>query len=99
MPLVNIDAKQLEWVCAVYLSGDKIGREELLAELDIHADNQTRLGLPTRTVAKTFLYRSIYADELSGGAYAFSVDPNFTHVSSSSRWWQAKLDAFFTKYS
>ncbi len=96
--LINLDAKSLEWVTACYLSQDKIGKQELASGIDIHADNQRGLDLPTRTVAKVFLFRSIYCDEASGGAYGFSHDPEFAHVSSSPRFWQRKLDAFFTKY-
>lgn len=97
--LIEVDAKGLEWVCAVYLSGDKVGREELSKGIDQHADNQTTLGLPTRHLAKIFLFRTIYCDELTGGAFSFSNDPGFTPVSSSVRWWQSKIDGFFTKYS
>jgi DNA polymerase I-like protein with 3'-5' exonuclease and polymerase domains len=97
--LIELDAKQLEFVAAMYLSGDKVGREELSSGVDIHASNQGAFALPTRLVAKTFLFRSIYCDEAGGGAYAFSLDPDFSHVSNSKRWWQGKIDAFYTKNS
>jgi DNA polymerase I-like protein with 3'-5' exonuclease and polymerase domains len=97
--LINLDAKSLEWVTACYLSGDKIGREELASGVDLHSRNQIELALPTRTVAKVFLFRTIYCDETSGGAYGFSHDPEFAHVSSSNRFWQKRIDTFFTKYS
>lgn len=45
-------------------------------------------------MAKVFLFRVIYR----GSAYAFKSDPDFTHVSSSERWWQQRIDAFYTKY-
>ncbi len=98
MPLIIADAKSLEWVTACYLSGDKIGREELASGTDVHAVNQEALRLPSRNVAKVFLFRTIYCDETSGGAYGFSHDPEFTHVSSSTRYWQDRIDSFFTKY-
>ncbi len=97
--LIEFDVSQLEWVAAMYLSGDKIGREELSSGIDLHTSNQRAFGLPSRLVAKTYLYRSIYCDEAGGGAYAFSLDPDFSHVSHSKRWWQGKIDAFYTKYS
>src|ERR1700694_2302909 len=97
--LINLDAKSLEWVTCCFLSGDKIGREELSQGIDFHARNQERLGLPSRIVAKTFAFRSIYCDETSGGAYGFSTDPDFKSVSSSQRWWQKRIDEFFNTYS
>src|ERR1700682_2969050 len=88
----------LELVAAFYLSKDKVGRQELSDGIDLHASNQATFGLPTRLVAKTFAFRAIYCDETSGGAYGFSLDPDFADVSRSSRWWQQRIDEFFTKY-
>ncbi len=96
--LINLDAKSLEWVTAVFLSGDKIGRAELASGDDVHARNQAALALPERTTAKRFLFRTIYCDEESGGAYAFANDPEFSHVSSSTRYWQERIDKFYLKY-
>ncbi len=96
--LINLDTKSLEWVAAVYLSGDKIGREELNSGDDIHERNQSDLKLPTRLVAKRFLFRTIYCDEESGGAYAFANDPEFSHVSTSTRYWQERINQFYFKY-
>jgi DNA polymerase I-like protein with 3'-5' exonuclease and polymerase domains len=96
--LINLDAKSLEWVTAVYLSGDQVGRQELKEGFDIHSRNQDALHLPTRTIAKIFLFRTIYCDEGGGGAYAFANDPEFAHVSSSTRYWQERIDAFYLKY-
>ncbi len=96
--LINLDAKSLEWVTAVYLSGEKIGREELNSGDDIHERNQSALKLPTRVVAKRFLFRTIYCDEESGGAYAFANDPEFSHVSTSTRYWQERINQFYFKY-
>lgn len=96
--LINLDAKSLEWVTAVYLSGDEVGRAELKEGFDIHSRNQDALHLPTRTIAKVFLFRTIYCDEAGGGAYAFANDPEFAHVSSSTRYWQERIDGFYLKY-
>lgn len=92
--LINLDAKALEWVCAVYLSGDELARAELEQGLDIHESNQRAFGLPTRLVAKTFVFRLLYG----GSAYAYANDPDFTHVSRKERWWQQRIDAFYSKY-
>ena len=95
MPLINIDAKQLEWVAAAYLSKDTRAYEEINNETDTHGDNQTRLGLPSRLVAKTFLFRLIYG----GSAFAYATDPEFTHISTSDKYWQRLIDEFYSKYS
>jgi DNA polymerase I len=97
--LINLDAKQLEWVAACYLSGDKVGREELSAGVDTHQRNQEELELPSRLIAKIFLFRTIYCDESGGGAYGFSSDPDFNSVSKSAKFWQKRIDAFYSKYS
>lgn len=60
--LLQADAKALEWVCASYLSQDPIAMEEVLNNVDQHSDNQERFGLPSRLVAKTFVFRLIYGD-------------------------------------
>jgi DNA polymerase-1 len=95
MPLINIDAKQLEWVAAAYLSKDKVAYNEIRTGTDTHSNNQKRLGLPTRLVAKTFLFRLIYG----GSSYAYAHDTEFTHISSSDKYWQRLIDEFYSKYS
>lgn len=95
MPLINIDAKQLEFVAATYLSKDKIAYNEIRNEFDTHEDNKQRFGLPTRLVAKTLLFRILYG----GSAYAFSHDPDFTFVSTSDKYWQKIIDEFYSKYT
>lgn len=94
MPLVNGDYKHLEWDTAVYQSKDKVAYDELWRDFDIHSDNKARLGLPSRLVAKTFLFRLIFG----GSAPAYANDPEFTHVSNSERYWQAAIDKFYEKY-
>ena len=91
--LINVDAKQLEWVAAVFWSQDPVGIDELLKDFDLHADNQIRFKLPTRLVAKTLLFRVIYG----GTGYSFATDPEFSHLGGE-RWWDEKITAFFTKY-
>jgi len=93
--IVNCDAKALEWVVGAYLSQDKIAREEILAKVDQHTLNQKAFNLPTRLVAKTFVFRLMYG----GGAYSYANDPNFTAVSRSEKYWQKVIDAFYEKYT
>ena len=58
--ILNADAKALEWVCATYLSQDTTAMTEIKNEIDQHTDNQNRFGLPSRLIAKTFVFRLIY---------------------------------------
>ncbi len=92
--LINIDAKALEWVCAVYLSGDTVGRSEIERGIDQHSSNQRAFELPSRLVAKTFVFRLLYG----GSAYAYANDSDFTHVSVSEEYWQSVIDKFYAKY-
>jgi DNA polymerase I-like protein with 3'-5' exonuclease and polymerase domains len=91
--IVNTDAKQLEWVTAVYLSQDAVGMKEIINGDDIHGDNQKRFGLPTRIAAKVLLFRTIYG----GSGYSFAVDPEFSGLGGES-WWDEKITSFYAKY-
>jgi DNA polymerase I-like protein with 3'-5' exonuclease and polymerase domains len=93
--LLQADAKALEWVCATYLSQDKTAIQEILDGTDQHTDNQLRFGLPSRLIAKTFVFRLIYG----GSAYSYANDPNFTDVSKQESFWQNVIDEFYKKYS
>lgn len=57
MPLINVDAKHLDWTTAVYLSQDEVGIREIKEGFDLHTDNQKVFGLPSRLIAKIFLFR------------------------------------------
>jgi len=92
--LIEADSKALEWLGAVYLSKDKTGYDEIRQGIDQHSDNQARFRLPSRLVAKTFVFRLIYG----GTAYAYANDPEFTHVSKSDKYWQDIIDQFYGKY-
>ena len=92
--LLQADAKALEWVCASYLSKDKIAYDEIWNNVDQHTDNQNRFGLPSRLIAKTFVFRLIYG----GSAYSYANDNNFTDVSTSESFWQNVIEEFYTKY-
>jgi DNA polymerase I-like protein with 3'-5' exonuclease and polymerase domains len=91
--LLQADAKQLEWVGATYLSQDQVALNEIWGSVDQHSDNQTRFGLPSRLVAKTFVFRLIYG----GSAYSYANDPNFRDIGNE-KFWQKVIDQFYDKY-
>lgn len=92
--IINVDAKALEWVCVTYLSQDQVAIDEILNKIDQHTSNQERFGLPSRLIAKTFVFRLIYG----GQAYSYAHDPDFISVSSSEKFWQKVIDEFYNKY-
>jgi DNA polymerase I-like protein with 3'-5' exonuclease and polymerase domains len=92
--LLQADAKQLEWVGAAYLSQDNLAIEEIWNGTDMHSDNQTRFGLPSRLIAKTFVFRLIYG----GSAYSYANDPNFKEIGNET-YWQSIIDQFYNKYT
>ena len=91
--LLNTDAKMLEWVCAVYLSQDAVGMDEIIRGFDIHDDNQKRFKLPERTLAKVLLFRTIYG----GTGYSFATDP-LTGSAGGEGWWDEAIANFYAKY-
>lgn len=92
--LVSIDAGQIEWRAAVELSGDKVGLEELAENKDMHTINQAAFNLPSRHVAKIYLFRTIFR----GTGFSFAHDPQFSHVSSSPKFWDNINQLFYEKY-
>lgn len=92
--IINCDAKSLEVFGAAYLSQDPVMLEELRAGLDMHSKNQEAFNLPTRLIAKTLIFRTIYG----GTEYSFANDPDFAEVSTSVKYWKRVLDKFFDKY-
>ena len=92
--LIKIDAATLEWRVAAWLSNDKLAIEELNTGRDFHTDNQHFFGLPSRLIAKVYLFRTIYR----GSGYAFSMDPDFSVVSSSADFWDEVNAKFYKKY-
>ena len=93
--IVNCDAKALEWVVGAYLSQDKVAIQEIIDKVDQHSLNQKAFGLPSRLIAKIFVFRLMYG----GSAYAYANDPDFSSVSSSQKYWQKVIDAFYNKYT
>ena len=55
--LFNVDAKHLDWTTAIFLSQDEVGMKEIWEGFDLHTDNQKVFGLPSRLIAKKFLFR------------------------------------------
>lgn len=92
--LIQADASQLEWRTAVYLSQDKTALAEILEGQDTHSLNQAAFNLPSRLIAKIYLFRTIFR----GSGYAFSIDNDFMHVSSSPKFWDAVNEKFYAKY-
>lgn len=93
--LIKIDAQQLEWRVAVWLSGDETGIREIRNKDDIHENNRVAFTLPTRLISKKYLFRTIFR----GSGYSFSRDPAFTHVSTDPDYWDDIGVKFYTKYN
>lgn len=92
--IVNCDAKSLEVNVAAYLSQDPILCEEVSSGYDMHEANKQMLGLPSRLIAKIFVFRLIYG----GSAYAYSVDSDFAECGFPIKKWQQIIDTFYDKY-
>lgn len=93
--LVKCDAGQLEWRTLVELSRDEIALQEILNKEDTHTKNQHLFNLPSRLIAKIYLFRTIYR----GSGYAFANDPQFMHVSKDAKFWDDIGEKFYHKYS
>ena len=92
--IIQADAKSLEWIVGSYLSKDKVAYQEIFDGIDMHSSNQKAFGLPSRLIAKIFVFRLMYG----GSAYSYANDPDFTNVSTSERYWQNVIDKFYSKY-
>lgn len=92
--LVQCDASQLEWRTILQLSQDEVGIKEVLEKADAHSLNQAAFNLPSRLIAKIYLFRTIFR----GSGYSFANDPDFRHVSTSPKFWDALNEKFFSKY-
>lgn len=93
--LVGVDAKALEWKTLIEMSRDVVGLEEIFSGEDMHTNNQHHFGLPSRLIAKKYLFRTIYN---RGKGYAFTVDPDFMGVSTSVSYWDDIGEKFYKKY-
>jgi DNA polymerase-1 len=92
--LVSCDAAQLEWRTLAELARDPVAMEEIAKGLDTHSLNQAAFELPSRLIAKIYLFRTIYR----GSGWAFANDPAFMHVSKDPKFWDAIGEKFYTKY-
>jgi DNA polymerase-1 len=93
--LIQTDASSLEWRVALELSKEWVGINEILEGEDTHAKNQKAFGLPSRLIAKIFLFRTIFR----GSGWSFANDPDFMHVSTSPTFWDSLNEKFYAKYS
>ena len=92
--LIKCDASGLEFRAAMELSQDEVGIQEILDGVDTHEENRKRFNLPSRLIAKTFLFRLLYG----GSAYAYGADPTFNQVSKKEAFWQEVIDETYRKY-
>ncbi len=57
MPLISCDAAGLEWRVVTELSNDPTALQEILNKEDTHSKNQAAFNLPSRLIAKIYLFR------------------------------------------
>ena len=87
--------RSFEWRTLLELAKDQVGIDEILGGEDTHAKNQEAFGLPSRLIAKIFLFRTIYR----GSGWSFANDPDFMHVSTSPDFWDDMNERFYRKYA
>jgi len=92
--LIQSDAAQLEWRVAAWLSGDPIALKEINDKIDFHTENQKLFNLPSRLIAKIYLFRTIFR----GTGWGFAKDPDFMHVSDDPDFWEDLNFKFYKKY-
>lgn len=94
--LVQADASQLqpEWRTLLYLAKDEVGIKEVLEKQDAHSLNQTAFELPSRLIAKIYLFSTIYRAK----GWSFANDPDFMHVSTDPKYWDSVSEKFYKKY-
>lgn len=92
--IVACDAAQLEWRTILELSGDEVGIEEVFQKKDAHELNRVAFDLPSRLIAKIYLFRTIFR----GSGWSFANDPSFNHVSDNPKYWDQVNEKFFKKY-
>jgi DNA polymerase I-like protein with 3'-5' exonuclease and polymerase domains len=84
----------LEWRTLLELSRDETGIREVLEQQDAHSLNEKAFNLPSRLIAKIYLFRTIYR----GQGWSFANDPDFMHVSADPKFWDNIGDLFYKKY-
>jgi DNA polymerase I len=93
--LIQADASQLEWRTILELSNDSVGLGEVLNDEDTHSNNQQAFELPSRLIAKIYLFRTIFR----GSGWSFANDADFQHVSRDPQFWDDLNVKFFSKYN
>jgi DNA polymerase I-like protein with 3'-5' exonuclease and polymerase domains len=93
--LVAVDASQIEWRVALQMSQDPVGIAEILSGADIHSNNEKAFELPSRLIAKVFLFRTVFR----GSGWSFANDPDFMHVSTNPTFWDGMNEKFYIKYA
>ena len=92
--IINADGKAVEWVVGSWLANDPVALQEIIEGKDMHTDNQIRFNLPSRLIAKVFIFRTIFG----GTSYSFANDPDFAGVSTSQKFWDRVIEKFHEKY-
>lgn len=92
--LIQCDASQLEWRTILFLSQDQTGIQEVWEKQDAHSLNQKAFDLPSRLIAKIYLFRTIFR----GSGWSFAHDPDFMHVSTDPKYWDSIGEKFYKKY-
>jgi hypothetical protein len=85
----------LEWRTLLQLSGDPVGITEVNEDQDAHSLNQEAFKLPSRLIAKIYLFRTIFR----GSGWSFAHDPDFMHVSTDPKFWDNIGEMFYKKYN
>lgn len=78
-----------------YLSQDPLLIKEIVDGVDLHSRNQEMLNLPSRLIAKIFVFRLVYG----GSAFSYANDPEFNWISRNPEYWQGIIDTFYAKYT
>jgi len=94
MPIINVDVKSLEVVVAADLSRDAVMMKEIINKEDMHENNRVAFNLPSRLIAKVFVFRLLYG----GSAYSYANDPDFKDVGLDEKGWQQVIDNYYVKY-
>lgn len=84
----------MEWRTLLELARDEVGIKEVLEKQDAHSLNEKAFDLPSRLIAKIYLFRTIYR----GQGWSFANDPDFMHVSTDPKFWDSIGEKFYKKY-
>lgn len=71
-----------------------VGIQEIINKEDTHTNNEKTFKLPSRLIAKIYLFRTIFR----GSGWSFANDANFMHVSGDPKYWDGINEKFYAKY-